>query len=85
MSSRARERTATQGGGKRTFPLALSPVNHTVTPFWERRLERSSAFTEPIHPAASHPDQLSDPPSTPRANHTLQDSPAWKVMLVDIL
>ena len=46
----ARGRNATQGGGKRTFPLALSPVNHTVTPFWERRLERSSAFTEPVPP-----------------------------------
>ena len=31
------------------MPLALRPVNQTVTPFWERRLARSSAFTEPAH------------------------------------
>ena len=38
----------------RTFPLALSPVNQIVTPFWASSVARSSAFTEPAMPRPIH-------------------------------
>ena len=33
--------------GDRTFPLALNPVSHTVTPFWPSNCVRSKLVTEP--------------------------------------
>lgn len=47
-------RRAAMTTDRRTLPLALSPVNQIVTPFWLSRDARSSAFTEPVHP---RPDQ----------------------------